>query len=145
MELLLALIYVSFCIAIFKIFRIPVNQWSLATATLGGIFGIVLLLLVMNYNHPFTANARIYFPVTPILPSVKGRVIDVPVHAEPAAQGRRRVVSDRSEPYQYRGHQKKAALAEAEQNVKQIKARPGSGDRGIRKGQSATRAGAAEL
>jgi hypothetical protein len=61
MELLLALIYVSFCIAIFKIFRIPVNQWSLSTAVLGGIIGISLTLLVMNYNHPFTANARIYF------------------------------------------------------------------------------------
>src|SRR5262249_18737860 len=59
-ELLLILIYVSICWAIFKIFRIPVNQWSLATATLGGIIGISLILLVMNYNHPFTKNARIY-------------------------------------------------------------------------------------
>ena len=42
MELLLALIYVSFCVAIFKIFRIPVNQWSLSTAVLGGIIGISL-------------------------------------------------------------------------------------------------------
>src|SRR5262245_593964 len=32
MELLLILIYVSLCYVIFKIFRIPVNQWSLATA-----------------------------------------------------------------------------------------------------------------
>ena len=65
MELLLILIYVSICYAVFKIFRIPVNQWSLATATLGGIIGIALLLLIMNYNHPFTSNARIYFAVTP--------------------------------------------------------------------------------
>jgi multidrug resistance efflux pump len=78
MELLLALIYVSFCIAIFKIFRIPVNQWSLSTAVLGGIIGISLTLLVMNYNHPFTANARIYFSDL-ILPTVKGRVVEVPV------------------------------------------------------------------
>ena len=70
MELLLAAIYISFCWMVFKIFRIPVNQWSLATATLGGIIGIVLLLLVMNYNHPFTTQARIYFTVTPILPGV---------------------------------------------------------------------------
>ena len=62
MEILLVLIYVSICIVIFKLFRIPVNQWSLATAALGGIFGIALLLLTMNYNHPFTTNARIYFP-----------------------------------------------------------------------------------
>ena len=67
MELLLILIYVSICYVVFKVFKIPVNQWSLATATLGGIIGIVLLLLIMNYNHPFTKNARIYFSVTPVL------------------------------------------------------------------------------
>jgi len=79
MEILLILIYVSICYVIFKLFKIPVNQWSLATATFGGIIGIALLLLVMNYNHPFTTNARIYFSVTPVLPTVKGRVIEVPV------------------------------------------------------------------
>ncbi len=79
MELLLILIYVSICYVIFKVFKIPVNQWTLATSALGGIIGIALLLLIMNYNHPFTTNARIYFAVTPILPSVRGRVIEVPV------------------------------------------------------------------
>src|SRR5687768_715064 len=81
MELLLILTYTALCYAIFKIFRIPVNQWSLATAALGGIIGIALLLLLMNYNHPYTANARIYFAVTPILPGVRGRVVEVPVEA----------------------------------------------------------------
>src|SRR6185312_1844432 len=79
MELLLILIYGSICYGIFKIFRIPVNQWSLATATLGGIFGITLMLLIMNYNHPFTKDARIYYTTTPIIADVKGRVVEVPV------------------------------------------------------------------
>ena len=61
MELLLALIYVSICVAIFKIFKIPVNQWSLSTAVLGGIVGIFLLLLIMNYNHPFTTTLEFIF------------------------------------------------------------------------------------
>src|SRR5579862_5784102 len=88
MELLLILIYVSFCYVIFKIFRIPVNQWSLATATLGGIIGIAAILLFMNYNHPFTKQARIYFVTTPIIPDVKGRVLEVPVEAnQPLKQG----------------------------------------------------------
>ena len=122
MELLLALIYVSFCIAIFKIFRIPVNQWSLSTAVLGGIIGISLTLLVMNYNHPFTANARIYFAVTPILPTVKGRVVEVPVQANaPLKEGDVLFRLD-PKPFDYVVAQDKAALAEAEQNVKQLKA-----------------------
>jgi multidrug resistance efflux pump len=122
MELLLALIYVSFCIVIFKIFKIPINQWSLSTAVLGGIIGIFLLLLVMNYNHPFTTNARIYFPVTPILPTVKGRVVEVPVQANtPLKEGDVLFRVD-PKPFEYVVAQKKAALAEAEQNVGQLKA-----------------------
>ena len=122
MEILLILIYVSICYVIFKLFKIPVNQWSLATATFGGIIGIALLLLVMNYNHPFTTNARIYFSVTPVLPTVKGRVIEVPVKSNiPLKEGDELFRID-PKPYQYVVDQKKASLAEAEQNVKQLKA-----------------------
>ena len=122
MELLLVLIYVSICIVIFKVFSIPVNQWSLSTAVLGGIVGIALLLLTMNYNHPFTTNARIYFPVTPILATVKGRVVEVPIQSNtPLKEGDVLFRID-PKPFQYVVDGKKAALAEAEQNVDQLKA-----------------------
>jgi multidrug resistance efflux pump len=122
MELLLVLIYTSICYVIFKLFRIPVNQWSLSTAVLGGIFGITSLLLLMNYNHPFTKSARIYFTVTPILPGVKGRVTEVAAKPnEPLKAGDELFAID-PRPYQYLVDQKKAALAEAVQNVKQLKA-----------------------
>ena len=121
MELLLIGIYASLCYVIFKLFRIPVNQWSLSTAVLGGIIGIVLILLLMNYNHPFTANARIYFAVTPVLPAVKGRVIEVPVAANtPLKEGDELFRID-PKPYQYILDQKRAQLAEAEQNVMKLK------------------------
>jgi multidrug resistance efflux pump len=121
MELLLILIYVTICVVIFKLFRIPVNQWSLSTAALGGIIGIALLMLIMNYNHPFTSNARIYFSVTPVLPTVKGRVIEVPAQSNvPLKEGDELFRID-PKPYQYVVDQKIAALAEAEQNVKQLK------------------------
>ena len=122
MELLLILIYSALCVAVFKIFRIPVNKWTLPTAALGGIFMIGIILLVMNYNHPFSKNARIYFTTTPILPDVRGRVIEVPVEANaPLKQGDVLFKIDPT-PYQYVVDQKKALLAEAETNVKQLKA-----------------------
>ncbi|HKF11436.1 MAG TPA: HlyD family secretion protein [Xanthobacteraceae bacterium] len=122
MELLLILTYVSICYVVFKLFKIPVNQWSLATAALGGIIGIALLLLIMNYNHPYTKNARIYFSVTPVLPTVRGRVIEVPVKENaPLKEGDVLFRID-PKPYQYVVDQKKASLAEAEQNVRQLKA-----------------------
>ena len=38
MDLLIVLTYVALAWTVFKIFRIPVNQWTLATAALGGVF-----------------------------------------------------------------------------------------------------------
>jgi len=122
MELLLILIYVACCYVVFKLFKIPANQWSLSTAALGGVIGISLLLLFMNYNHPFTKTARIYYSVTPIFSGVSGRVVDVPVRANEPLKGGEPLYRIDPAPYQYVVDQKKAALAEAEQNVKQLKA-----------------------
>src|ERR1700745_3071002 len=124
MELLLTLTYVAICVAIFKLFRIPVNQWTLATAALGGVFGLALLFITMAYNHPFSTNARIYFTAVPILPSVRGRVIEVPV------QGRTNQNLEAGEvlfkidpkPYEYIVGEKRAGPADAEANVAQLKA-----------------------
>ena len=122
MELLLILTYATFCYAIFKIFRIPVNQWSLATAALGGVIGIAMLLLIMNYNHPYTREARFYFMTTPIVPAVRGLVTEVPV--QPNVPLKKGDVLFRIDvrPYEFIVAQKQAALAEAEQNVLQLKA-----------------------
>jgi len=139
MELLLILTYVAFCYAIFKLFRIPVNQWSLATAALGGIVGIALLLVIMSYNHPFSTNARIYFAVTPVLPGVKGRVVEVPVQTNaPLKEGDVLFTID-SKPYEYIVEQKRASLAEAEQTVRQLKATLDEATAGVEKANAQLR------
>ncbi|KJK03224.1 hemolysin D [Pseudomonas sp. 21] len=79
MDLLLILTYTAFCIAIFKIFRIPLNKWSVPTAVLGGVVLIGALIFTMNYNHPYSEVARSYFVSTPVIPVVTGQVIEVPV------------------------------------------------------------------
>src|SRR6516165_9172794 len=101
MEILLIGIYVALCMAVFKIFRIPVNQWSLSSAALIGIFGIFLLILAMAYNHPFTTNARIYYAVTPIFPTVKGRVTEVPVESNTPLKDGDTLFRIYPKPYQY--------------------------------------------
>jgi multidrug resistance efflux pump len=122
MEILLILTYTAICFAIFKIFSIPVNKWTLPSAALGGIFLIGFILLVMNYNHPFTRNARIYFTTTPIIPDVKGRVIDVPVEANRPLKAGDVLFRIDPKPYEFEVQQRRAALVEAEQNVLQLKA-----------------------
>ena len=124
MEILLTLTYVAICVAIFKIFRIPVNQWTLVTAALGGIFGLSLLFITMAYNHPFSTNARIYFTGAPILPSVRGRVIEVPVEdrTNQHLEAGEVLFKIDPKPYEYIVEQKRAGLADAEANVAQLKA-----------------------
>ena len=124
MEILLTLTYVALCYAIFKIFRIPVNQWTLATAALGGVFGLSLLFITMAYNHPFSTNARIYFTVTPILSGVRGRVIEVPVEnkTNQHLEAGEVLFKIDPKPYEYAVAEKRAGLADAEASVAQLKA-----------------------
>ncbi|MGE3319002.1 MAG: HlyD family secretion protein [Candidatus Berkiella sp.] len=81
MDLLLILTYTALCVAIFKLFRIPLTKWTVPTAVLGGILLIGALLALMNYNHPYSEMSREYFVTTQVVPTVTGRVIDVPVKA----------------------------------------------------------------
>jgi multidrug resistance efflux pump len=88
MDLLLILTYAGLCIAVFKIFKLPLNKWTVPTAVLGGVVLIGALLLSMNYNHPFSESFRQYYITTPIIPEVRGRVTEVPVAAnQPLEKG----------------------------------------------------------
>ena len=77
METLMLLTYAALCWVIFKIFRIPVNKWSLTTAVLGGVVMIGTMLAGMAYFHPGSRSARIYYVTTQIVPNVRGKVIEV--------------------------------------------------------------------
>lgn len=122
MVVLLLLGYAAICVVIFKLLRVPINKWSITTAAIGGVVMVGGLLAGMNYNHPFTTDGRLYFYTTPITPTVKGPVIEVAAKPNvPLKQGDLLFRID-PKPYQYIVDQKRAALAEAEQNVKLLQA-----------------------
>ncbi|STI82036.1 HlyD-family secretion protein [Escherichia coli] len=77
MDLLIILTYVAFAWAMFKIFKIPVNKWTIPTAALGGIFIVSGLILLMSYNHPYTFKAQKAVISIPVVPQVTGVVIEV--------------------------------------------------------------------
>ena len=77
MDLLLILTYTAICVVIFKVFKIPLNKWTVPTAVLGGIVLIGALIFLMNYNHPYSEISREYFVKTPIVPAVSGNVVSV--------------------------------------------------------------------
>ena len=120
MVVLLLLGYAAICVVIFKFLPVPVNKWSLTTAALGAVAVVGGLLAGLNYNHPFTTDGRIYFYTTAITPTVKGTVTEV--DAKPNVKLKQGDLLFRIDPkpYQYVVDQKRAALAEAEQNVKQL-------------------------
>src|SRR3979411_1457331 len=121
MDILLILTYTAFAYAAFKIFKIPVNKWTVPTAALGGMVLVAGLVLLMSYNHPFTNEGRIYFTSAPVIPSVRGPVIEVPVTANvPLKKGDVLFRLD-PRPYEYAVNEKRAGLAEAEQNARQLK------------------------
>jgi multidrug resistance efflux pump len=122
MDLLLILSYAAIAFAIFKIFRIPANGFTLLTAALGGVFLIGALILGMNYNHPFSTQGRFYFNTTPIIPGVEGRVVEVPV--QPNVPVKAGDVLFRIEDDRYRNDvkSKEAALADAKQVTEQLRA-----------------------
>lgn len=76
---LLIIIYSMIMWVVFKVFKVPVNKWTSTTAVLVGIISIGFLLLMMGMYQPFTKEARVYTLTTPVLPTVKGRVIEVNV------------------------------------------------------------------
>ena len=122
MDLLLILTYAAIAYAAFRLFKIPVNGFTLLTAALGGIALIGALLLGMNYNHPFTSQARFYFHTTPIVPAVSGVVVEVPARANvPLKKGD---VLFRIDPALFENavKAKEAALAQAVQTTGQLRA-----------------------
>lgn len=78
---LLIIIYAAILWVVFKVFKVPLNKWTVTTSLLVGLFGIGSVVLVMNYNHPYSREARMYFYTTPIFPRVNGKVVEVPVEA----------------------------------------------------------------
>ena len=122
MDLLLILTYTAFCVAIFKIFKIPLTKWTVPTAVLGGIALIGTLLVLMNYNHPYTKFAREYFVSIPINPAVRGLVVEVTVKPNvPVKKGDILFKIDPT-PFAAIVKEKQAELADAKQAVPQLEA-----------------------
>jgi multidrug resistance efflux pump len=121
MDLLIVLTYAAFAYGAFKLFKIPVNGFTLLTAALGGIAILAALLLGMNYNHPFSSQARFYFHTTPIVPAVSGIVTEV--HAESGKMMKKGDILFRiqPEPFENAVKAKEAALADALQATKQLR------------------------
>ncbi|WP_068547574.1 HlyD family secretion protein [Thalassotalea crassostreae] len=119
MDLLIILTYTAFCIAIFKIFKLPLNKWTVPTAVLGGIFILAGLLLLMNYNHPYAKYAKDVFVTIPIVPQVTGTVATVDVQPNIEVKKGELLFTLENTKQKIALQQAEAALAEAKNAVLQ--------------------------
>jgi multidrug resistance efflux pump len=79
MDMLIILTYTAICVAIFKLFKIPLNKWSVPTAVLGGVVLLSTIMIIMNYLHPYAKYGKEYFATIPITPLVAGNIKSVDV------------------------------------------------------------------
>jgi len=121
MDVLLILTYTALCIVVFKVFKIPLTKWTVPTAALGGIVLIGGLIIMMNYNHPYTEISRTYFPTVPIVPQVSGQVIEVAVEANQIIEEGEVLLKLDPVPYQAKVAELKADLDEAKKDLARAK------------------------
>jgi multidrug resistance efflux pump len=120
MDLLLILTYTALCVVIFKVFKIPLNKWTVPTAALGGVILIGTLILLMNYNHPYSNMAREFFVTTPIVPAVGGIVTSVEVEPNQLIEKGTILFRIDPKPYEVVVRQKQALLAGSQEGVREL-------------------------
>lgn len=121
MDLLIILSYVAIAWAVFKIFRIPVNKWTVPTAALGGVFLVSALILLMNYNHPYTSLAQKAVVAIPVTPQVTGVVNEVTDKKEVLIKKGEMLFSLDQTRYKVRVERLQADLATAINNIEAMK------------------------
>jgi multidrug resistance efflux pump len=119
-DLLLILTYTALCIAVFKIFKIPLTKWTVPTAALGGVILIGALVLLMNYNHPYSNIAREFYVTTPIIPGVGGIVTSVAVEPNTTVDKGSVLFRIDPKPYESIVRQKQALLAGTREGVREL-------------------------
>lgn len=76
-ELILGTYGVACWLILVKSKLVKINSYSIFTAILGGVVLLVGILMLLSICHPVSHDGRLYAPVTPIVPQVRGIVTNV--------------------------------------------------------------------
>ena len=123
MILFIFLVYLALVWVIFEKLKLATLNFRMKVVVLGIGLGIcAAILFALQVVAPYSSNLMIYRYVVQIAPEVAGRVVEVPIAPNvPIKKGQVLFRID-PEPYQTEVTRLKAALAEAEQSVPQLKA-----------------------
>ncbi len=144
----LIIVYSMIMWLVFKVFKVPLNKWTGTTAVLGGVASIGFLLLMMGMYHPFTKEARIYTLTTPVLPTVKGRIIEVSVKTGDRVKAGDSLFQIDPDPFQYEVDRLDAELVLARSNLEdaqELFAKQFASDKDVQRAQASVDSLTAQL
>jgi multidrug resistance efflux pump len=121
MFIIIGLYAVLIWLIFFRLKWLPFNWTYGSLAALAGLC-IVLVFVGLLSNLTPSGKIEIIGKVAEITPNVSGQVIEVPVQRNVIVKGGSTLFQIDRVPYEYRVRQLKAALAEAQQKVAQLKA-----------------------
>lgn len=78
MELLLLSTCTAICIALFAVFRIPLNRFTVPSTAIAGLFVVFGLIQVLNYYHPYSAMSHQQVMNAPIAADIYDEITDDP-------------------------------------------------------------------
>jgi hypothetical protein len=82
MELFIISGYAAICIVVFTVLRLPLNRWTVPTASVGGMVLSFALIQVLNYYHPHSDLSRQYLTTRPMTTEESGQPKDIPLAIE---------------------------------------------------------------
>jgi len=138
--------YGFLCWLLFAKFKvIPINMWTVVTAILGGFLILFFLLLFLTLYHPFSKDGRMYAYTTPILPDVRGLVVNVPVQPNKMLAKGDVLFQIDPVPYQLEVERLQGALDQASTDVAQLEERVQAASAGTKNATALLDAAESEL
>ena len=104
--------------------KLKLVKWgwvSGSVVTIGGAFILAVFLALFNYLTP-SGNFTVVSRITEVTPNVSGQVIDIPVKLNVPVKAGTVLFRIDPAPFQYKVQNLEASLAQANQQVKQLKA-----------------------
>jgi hypothetical protein len=77
MELFIISGYVAIGIALFTVFRIPLNKWTVPSASIGGIVLTFALIQLLNFYHPYSGKSQQHLAQSPMTTTATAQASDL--------------------------------------------------------------------
>ena len=82
MELFIISGYAAICIVTFTVLRIPLNRWTVPSASVGGLVLSFALIQVLNFYHPHSDTSRQYLTTRSLATEGSKQSDDIPLAIE---------------------------------------------------------------